>query len=514
MAWPNISIMLQPVVFTEEEEEIFTDLQKRIIRMKNIQTYEEIISGCTEIKTPKNLNSILFHTLMGNRYEPGDRGRDSLVGDVPMKIFEKQVIFAADNNRAITIFEAITLLQEIEGNYLYKNYKLADQIGCIKIGQKILFSIEKDLSVSWLRNRIEKLGIQVKNAQSLEMARHKYCHSEVLRIFYENFIQSLPTNPDLIYNADETASSFNRRGKVIVPNGHFPIRYEGQVTGHFTSVCAFNASGNHILKPFIIIPKNRRFPDDLIAFKKQAMFAMAPNGWITNRLFLAFIVYFVHSVSEFRVRTQNFETVWLIVDGHKSRNNTLAIEYCAKHNIKILVLPAHTSHVTQPFDVGLASPMKREIRSLIERPSAHIQNEVNRAISATAKQRVKLVAAIINAWHRVATPTNCASAFDKAGIFPYNVEKVLSNKFVRATDDYAPEDEARGILLNGLEITHNLKRLEIANAYYHRRFRSVDEIPYVDTAMVMQSLNTGLERVLSEFPKLYVQVMTGIIYYV
>ena len=72
------------------------------------------------------------------------------------------------------LFDAITLLQEIEGNYLFQNYKRAEKIGCLVIGQRLLNDIEKDLSTQWLTSRIRKLGFEIKNSQSLEMTTHKF----------------------------------------------------------------------------------------------------------------------------------------------------------------------------------------------------------------------------------------------------------------------------------------------------------------------------------------------------
>ena len=55
-----------------------------------------------------------------------------------------------------------------------------------------------------------------------------------------------------------------------------------------------------------------------------------------------------------------------------------------------------------------------------------------------AKQRILVIAAIINAWNQTATPLNCLSSFSSTGIYPYNLQKVLSNRFVRTTN---AEDE-------------------------------------------------------------------------
>lgn len=49
---------------------------------------------------------------------------------------------------------------------------------------------------------------------------------------------------------------------------------------------------------------------------------------------------------------------FLILDGHKSRLNTIAIEPLYANNIRVICLPSHSSHDTQPFDVTLAYPFK------------------------------------------------------------------------------------------------------------------------------------------------------------
>ena len=42
----------------------------------------------------------------------------------------------------------------------------------------------------------------------------------------------------------------------------------------------------------------------------------------------------------------------LIVDGHKGRENPLAIKLLKDNSINTFVLPLHTSHITQMFDMG------------------------------------------------------------------------------------------------------------------------------------------------------------------
>ena len=48
----------------------------------------------------------------------------------------------------------------------------------------------------------------------------------------------------------------------------------------------------------------------------------------------------------------------LICDGHDSHVTGDLIEHCMSHNIKLLILSLHSTHFTQPLDIGIFSPFK------------------------------------------------------------------------------------------------------------------------------------------------------------
>jgi hypothetical protein len=56
----------------------------------------------------------------------------------------------------------------------------------------------------------------------------------------------------------------------------------------------------------------------------------------------------------------------LILDGHKSHHLDEFEEYYKEHNIVMLCMPAHSSHLLQPLDVGCFSPLKRAYGRQIE----------------------------------------------------------------------------------------------------------------------------------------------------
>ena len=58
--------------------------------------------------------------------------------------------------------------------------------------------------------------------------------------------------------------------------------------------------------------------------------------------------------------------VVLIFDGHHSHMSIKLLEKAKSINIHLICLPAHTSHVRQPLDVGVFGPMKATWRSVLK----------------------------------------------------------------------------------------------------------------------------------------------------
>ena len=54
----------------------------------------------------------------------------------------------------------------------------------------------------------------------------------------------------------------------------------------------------------------------------------------------------------------------LIMDGHDSHLRGGYLAYCMRHAIDVMVLPPHSSHLTQPLDVGIFRPLKQAVASL------------------------------------------------------------------------------------------------------------------------------------------------------
>lgn len=78
------------------------------------------------------------------------------------------------------------------------------------------------------------------------------------------------------------------------------------------------------------------------------------NGWTDNETGLDWIKHFDKHT---RARTKGSHRM-LILDGHGSHQSVEFEAYCKDHSIVPVCLPPHSSHITQPLEVGLFSPLK------------------------------------------------------------------------------------------------------------------------------------------------------------
>ena len=86
------------------------------------------------------------------------------------------------------------------------------------------------------------------------------------------------------------------------------------------------------------------------------------------------------------------------------------------YDIILMILPPHTSHLTQSLDVAIFSPLKQhmavELHGIIETEIVQLQ-------------KVEWLSAYIRARERAFCISNILSAFSEANLFPFNSKKVL-----------------------------------------------------------------------------------------
>ena len=80
------------------------------------------------------------------------------------------------------------------------------------------------------------------------------------------------------------------------------------------------------------------------------------SGWSNSIIFKK---YFENHLLKFLPERSAERPVLLLYDGHKSHISLEPIEWAQSQHIVLFVLPAHTSHVLQPMDIGCFGSFER-----------------------------------------------------------------------------------------------------------------------------------------------------------
>ncbi|APA14950.1 hypothetical protein sscle_14g097200 [Sclerotinia sclerotiorum 1980 UF-70] len=142
------------------------------------------------------------------------------------------------------------------------------------------------------------------------------------------------------------------------------------------------------------------------------------NGWTDNETGLEWIKHFNKHTESRKVGRYRM----LVLDGHESHKSPAFQEYCKEHDIILLSLPPHSSHLTQPLDIRCFGPLKysysRQIENFIKAHITHItKTEFFQAFKAAYIEAISI--------------SNGKAGFCGAGLIPFNPEIVLSKLDIR-----------------------------------------------------------------------------------
>jgi len=157
----------------------------------------------------------------------------------------------------------------------------------------------------------------------------------------------------------------------------------------------------------------------------------------------------------------------LVADGHRSRYDPETLKMLRDADIDLVILPAHSSHLTQPLDLGLNRLIKQEFRKALSKPipdflRATLKQKPNKrakltksASSGTEEKsvvkaeydRLHVLYAIANAIPAALKPCNIISAWGTAHLAPFNQDPPYSEK-----DE---SDMCRELSVSALEVQLN-----------------------------------------------------------
>lgn len=170
---------------------------------------------------------------------------------------------------------------------------------------------------------------------------------------------------------------------------------------------------------------------------KDWKFHATDNGWTTDATALEWLL--TVFIPQSAPRDRNDHRL-LILDGHGSHETTEFMWECYKHNIHLLFLPPHTSHVLQPLDLSIFSPLKRAYRhhlGLLALMNDSTPIGKRNFLECYKKARMEAI-----------TSSNIKAGWSASGLWPVRMSKPLMNRLLlensNKTNDQTPGTSQNG----------------------------------------------------------------------
>lgn len=180
-----------------------------------------------------------------------------------------------------------------------------------------------------------------------------------------------------------------------------------------TAIESINTSG--WVLPLCIIFKGKTYYEAWFDnLPSNWCFEVSQNGWTTDEIGLRWLknlfIPATDSCTKGKYRL-------LILDGHSSHLTPQFDQICEQHSIIPICMPAHSSHLLQPLDIGCFSVLKRVYGRLVENQARVGINHID---------KLDFLAAYPLAHAEAYKPENLRNSFAAAGLVPYNPDRVIS----------------------------------------------------------------------------------------
>lgn len=424
-----------------------------------------------QIKSKRVLKTVIMRTALGYNWYPGHAG-----GNIPYLNAEKE-------KRLIYLINLASESQDSLYSGQVKDLAHAMKIEMIleakhALHQRRCFNLESQLDIDiippssgWLHDFCQNYNLRLVFSRAIEKERTFSCSSSKISQYFFNHSHLFNRDPRLIFGADETDMQPSGRFKVVTTENRQGFTHNQKSKKHISAMCCHSAGGIAV-PPLIILSELTKFPDELkdleLSDPSIVWYASSSSGYMTELIFYYWSFLFATWITSYRaihlpdnIKQSN---ILLIIDGCIAHKCPEALRLLALNNITVLVIPAHTSHILQAFDVLLASPLKSYFRKfLIEEQDAFRHSGL--LISKAAQARRLYVRAFLRAWNTTASPIYCKKSFELIGVVPICPERILESPFVIHTDATMQDS-----VINNKIITSNVVIVELEDSLKRDKF--------------------------------------------
>jgi hypothetical protein len=292
--------------------------------------------------------------------------------------------------------------------------------------------LSKGFAQGWMRRKKYLHILSMRRSQKLSPEKTRAMDSGMIKQHFDA-VEALLRKHDMwqhldrIWNADETSVKLSdcNRGRVVAPTGRRGVWVKNTAapSRHVSLMFAICASGQKSPPIFLVPYKNPPREFTLAADKVGGKVLCTDKGFMTEETFLDWLKDWIQWLDE-NVRKDPSEKHMLIIDkcpahgDHPNRRKrieaapTRVQEFAEKRNIVLYYLPGNSTHILQPADVAVYSPLKNYYRENIW--------DKRRKISP-----IEVPELVVAALEAACTPEKIQGAFRSAGLCPFFRERAL-----------------------------------------------------------------------------------------
>ena len=279
--------------------------------------------------------------------------------------------------------------------------KMVEKIAGVPLGKRWLTKfVARHYEIGTVNGR--KIDIQKINGTTKERMEPFFINLKAL-------CDEKKIRPENIWNIDETGIatglSYNRLVMEVKEKQRVYVQEAGD-REWITITHAVSAGGRTIKQVVIFRGSSLQaqwFPDGFPNWH----FICSPKGWTSTELTMQWLK------KAFLQETKPVEDEWrlLILDGHSTHDNIDFMYECFQNKVACLFLLSHSSHVLQPLDLSIFSPLKTYYRQEVTAFGLTVDSApVLKAMFVTCYDR---------AYVKAFTPKNIKSGLNAAGIYPF-----------------------------------------------------------------------------------------------
>ena len=264
------------------------------------------------------------------------------------------------------------LLSDVQKHILRLFVHTLDQCGypcskaTLKNAIKTLSGLPSLPSSSYTQKLVKELKLPLRIVNHGLSIRDTKTSLEYMNDFYVKLKELYDTYkfaPCDIYNADEVGIQI-ADWKVGLFSSRASVRRNLVGDGHLTALLTSNAAGD-VWPPFFIFPGSELSCVPGGSLENNAYASFNESAYMDEVLFQQWLSLFLKDILPTRTRYGIIHPVLLIVDGHSSHINPTTSLTAACHDVILLCLPSHMTHLLQPNDCALNKTMKDNLQAMV-----------------------------------------------------------------------------------------------------------------------------------------------------